>query len=147
MWKTILFIRSFVFEVNRSLMIFRINVRLHDFLPYKDTRIGQKIILCGKISRKFQIQFPCAKPRFQGNRTWQFFGYTCGWIIFSAERGLFYRTGDRPKNKSELRDKICSYKALFLRKSSSKIRDIWIHLVEIPSMYDRLVRQVIQNVW
>lgn len=135
------------FRCKSKLMIFRINVRLHDFVQDKDTWVCQKIILCAKISRKFQIQFPRAKPRFQGNRTWQFFGYTCGWIIFSAERGWFYRTGDCPKNKSELWDKICSYKALFLRKSSSKIRDIWIHLVEIPSMYDRLVRQVIQNVW
>lgn len=44
---------------------------------------------------------------------------------FSAERGSFYRTGDCPKNESVLWDKICSYKAMFLRKSSSKIRDIW----------------------
>lgn len=65
---------------------------------------------------------------------------------FSAERGWFYRTGDCPKNESELWDKICSYEAMFLSESSSKIRDIWIHLVEIPGLYDRLVRQVIQNV-
>lgn len=133
------------FPDESKLMIFRIDVPLYNFVPDRDTWIGQKIILCAKISRKFQIQFLRAKPRFQRNRTWQFFGYTRGWIIFPLNEGRsigqeIVLKMSRYYGIKFARIKLCSW------GSQARRFVTYGHLVEIPSMCDRLVRRVIQNV-